>query len=119
VWKFNASLLQDDLYAAKVHDFWKTWQHEKDTFPSLAVWWDAGKKRLRDLTRRYSKQQVCGRRSHVTSLQNTLFHLERRRQNGDDVLAYINEVKSNLEQALLHEANGAQHHMFVQIRGGM
>jgi hypothetical protein len=37
-----------------------------------------------------------------------LFHVERRRQNGDDDLAYINEVKSDLEQALLHEANGAQ-----------
>ena len=37
--------------AQDVRDFWLSWQAEQPTFPSLAIWWDAGKDRLKHLLR--------------------------------------------------------------------
>ncbi len=54
VWKFNSSLLSDDSFTAKVCAFWSSWQAEKSSFPNVAVWWDAGKSRLKLLMRQYS-----------------------------------------------------------------
>ncbi|CAB3997114.1 Hypothetical predicted protein [Paramuricea clavata] len=108
VWKLNASLLKDDNYKQKIQEFWQAWQLEQGTFPSLAVWWDAGKKRIRALTRRYSQQLARARRARIKSLENTLFHLHHRQQNGEDVSAWLNEAKTDLELEHLHVANGAR-----------
>ena len=108
VWKLNASLLKDDAYKQKIQAFWQAWQLEKVTFPSLAVWWDAGKNRIRALSRRYSQQLARVRRARIKSLENTLFHLHRRQQNGEDVSVWLNEAKTDLELEHLHAANGAR-----------
>ncbi len=79
-WKFNSSLLKNDDYVKRIRDFWTELQREKDSFPSLAVWWDAGKKRIKAMTQSYSSRQACARRSRVKSLENTLYHLERRKR---------------------------------------
>jgi hypothetical protein len=55
VWKLNASLLHDETLCAEVRSFWALWQLEKSTFPSLAVWWDAGKARLKQLMQKFSR----------------------------------------------------------------
>ena len=106
VWKFNSSLLSDDVFTAKVRAFWNSWQSEKSSFPSLAVWWDAGKSRVKRLMRRYSREQVSSRRAR--SLEQTLLHLNRRENNGDDVAHFIAETKASLELEYAHRAHGAQ-----------
>jgi exonuclease III len=50
VWKLNASLLKEENYVSMIRDFWSEWQNEKASFPSLAVWWDAGKIRIRSMS---------------------------------------------------------------------
>lgn len=58
LWKFNSSLLRDPHFTAQVTTFWHERQLEKSTFPNLAIWWDAGKKRLKLIIRQYSRQQT-------------------------------------------------------------
>ena len=108
VWKFNSSLLSDDVFTAKVRAFWSSWQAEKSSFPNVAVWWDAGKSRLKRLMRQYSREQASSRRSRIRSLERTLLHLNRRENNGDDVAHFISETKASLELEYAHRAHGAQ-----------
>ena len=54
VWKLNSSLLSDEEFVAKVTSFWSEWQAEKNPFPDLTMWWDAGKMRLKRLMCCYS-----------------------------------------------------------------
>ncbi len=107
-WKFNSSLLKNDDYVERIRDFWTEWQREKDSFPSLAVWWDAGKNRIKAMTRSYSSRKARARRSRIKSLENTLYHLERQKRKGDDVDVWISETKSDLELEHLHSAAGAK-----------
>ena len=107
-WKLNSSLLADEEYTTAVKAFWVDWQKEQATFPSLAVWWDAGKARIRNLTREYSKQRARRHRSRLRSLENTLYHLDRRSKQGDDVHAWITEIKAEIEVEHLRSANGAR-----------
>ena len=108
IWKLNSSLLKDEEFCQQVRSFWQSWQLEKPTFPSLSVWWDAGKSRLKRLVRKYSKQKACSRRSRIKSLENTLHHLSRRQSNGDDVAQLIKEVREELELEHIHAAHGAR-----------
>ncbi len=74
VWIFNSSLLSDDIFTAKVRAFWSSWQAEKSSFPSLAVWWDVGKSRLKRLMCQYSGKQASSCHAHIRSLERTLLH---------------------------------------------
>jgi exonuclease III len=67
-WKFNSSLLTNDDYIDQVRVFWQMWQQEKASFPSLAVWWDAGKKRIKDLSRTFASRKARARRVRIKSL---------------------------------------------------
>ena len=107
-WKLNSFLLKDVNYVAEISTFWNTWKQEKDSFPSLSVWWDAGKRRIKHLTRSYCSKRARASRSRCKSLENTLIHLERRRRNGEDVDAWITETRSNLELEHLNIADGAR-----------
>ena len=108
VWKLNASLLKNKAYEAQICDFWQSWQDEKSSFPSLAVWWDAGKKRITHLSRTFSKKQAHTRRNRIKSLEITLFHLTRRQRAGEDVHDLIQDVKTDLELEHQHAAQGAR-----------
>jgi hypothetical protein len=108
VWKFNTSLLADAEFVAQVRTFWANWQEEKADFPNLAVWWDAGKKRLKRLMRRYSRERASARRARLTSLERTLYHLNRREGNGEDVSQFIADAKASIEAEYSHQAQGAR-----------
>ena len=107
-WKFNSSLLTDADYIDQVRVFWQMWQQQKASFPSLAVWWDAGKKRIKELSRIFSSRKARARRGRIKSLETCLFHLERRKRNGEDVDALLSQTKTDLELELLHSAAGAK-----------
>lgn len=108
VWKFNTHFLRDEDFNSTVCTFWESWKLQKSSFPSLAVWWDAGKNRLKHLVRQYSKRKARLRRSKVQSLENTLFHLRRRQTSGEDVTGFIKETKIDLELEYAHAAAGAK-----------
>ena len=108
VWKLNASILKDEALTAEVRDFWLSWRTEQATFPSLAVWWDAGKARLKTLLRQYSRNKACSRRDRVRSLENELVRLHSREAQGDNVSHLIRDVKAQVELEHLHRAEGAR-----------
>ena len=89
VWKFNTSLLDDDVFDARIRDFWHSWKDQRDSFPFLDMWLDAGKDRLKKIMQRYLCEKACSRRACISSLENTLYHLNRRANTGDDVSQFI------------------------------
>ena len=76
-------------------------------FP-LAIWWDAGKARLKHLLRQHSQDQARSRRDRVCSIERNLADLLVREAQGNNVLQLIKEVKDKLELEHLHKAEGAR-----------
>jgi hypothetical protein len=108
VWKFNSSLLEDDVFDARIRDFWHSWQDQHDSFPFLDMWWDAGKDRLKKIMQRYSREKARSRCARISSLENTLYHLNCRANTGDDVSQFIKETKTLLELEHIHRAEGVK-----------
>ena len=106
--KLNTSLLNDASVAQDVRDSWLSWQTEQPSFPSLAIWWEAGKTRLKNLLRQRSRDKASSRRDRVRSLESSLANLYVQEANGDDVSRLIKDVKEKLELEHLHAAEGAR-----------
>ncbi len=104
VWKLNTSHVQDEAFTTMVQDFWHDWQGAKEP---LSQWWDTGKTHLKRLMKRYSCEQAISCRAHISSLENTFYHLTCQENNGDNVAAFIKETKDLLELELLHRSQGA------------
>ncbi|CAB4002701.1 Hypothetical predicted protein [Paramuricea clavata] len=114
VWKLNTRHLSDESFVKLVSDFWSSWRVYKSSFLSLTAWWDAGNARLKQYIREFSKKKAVSRRKLITSLEHTLFHLNRRLLDGDEVLPIIEDVKSELEAAHRDQARGARIRANVQ-----
>ena len=108
VWKLNTPILQDKALSADVREFWLSWQKKKATFPSLTVWWDAGKARLKSLLHQYSRNKAMSRRDRVRSLERELVQLHSREASGEQVSHLIKDVQTQLEVEHLHRAEGAR-----------
>lgn len=108
VWKFNTSLLRNDDYKLRFAEFWSAWQKEKPSFPSLSCWWDAGKQRIKHLSRHFSRQLAREKKARILQLENTLRGLQQRQSQGDDVLSHLQRVKVELQREHANRAEGAR-----------
>ena len=73
------------------------------------MWWDEGKHLLKKLIQRYSsRHSAVARRARISSLENTLYHLTRRENDGEDVSRLIKETKDLLDLEHLHSSQGVK-----------
>ncbi|CAB4007823.1 Hypothetical predicted protein [Paramuricea clavata] len=107
-WKFNTSHLADPSFCEQINSFWLHWRSQKHCYSSIGAWWDAGKIELKKRIRKFSKDQAHHMKTRIKSLQASVFHLNRRLANGEDVEAFLWEAKFELEVYLLKQAKGAE-----------
>ena len=55
MWKLNCSVLSEDEYINFISSFWSHWRSRRESFSSVADWWERGKSRLKGLTITYCK----------------------------------------------------------------
>ena len=70
--------------------------------------------RLQRLIKSYSKRQASTYRKQVRSLEWTLYFLNRRLENGEDVAGLLSDTKSELEELHRQRARGCCHRAGVQ-----
>ena len=114
VWKFNCDLLKDYHFVVMVTQFWECWQAEKRSFFSPSAWWDAGKARLKILIRDYSHKQARTFRQRIASFERTLFFLNRRAEDGEDVVRELADAKQELEDLHHQRAQGCRLRAWIQ-----
>ena len=109
LWKLNISILEEVEYVRQVENFWSRWRDQKDRFPSLAKWWEAGKSRIKGLSINY-----CCSKSSDTAMKRDLLsrlatHLKERVDGG--ILSLVGPYQSVLQQLAqldVEVARGAQ-----------
>ena len=114
VWKLNASHLKDLSFILLVTQIWESWRAEKRSFHNLSAWWDAGKSRLKLLIRNFSRKKTSAFRKRISSLERTLYFLNRRAEQGEDVDHLLTDVRSELEDAHRQQARGCRIRANVQ-----
>ena len=116
VWKFNTSHLKDLYFVLLITQFWESWRAEKRSFSSLCSWWNAGKVRLQKIIRSFSRKRASQFHKRVSSLERTLFFLQRRTEGGggEDVDQLVADTKADLEDAHRQQARGCRMRANIQ-----
>ena len=71
-WKFNSKLLADDAYCTLINNFISDWRLQKHEFPTLSLWWDVGKIKIRTLTINYATRKNSERKKFRSELVHSI-----------------------------------------------
>ena len=71
-WKFNASLVNDQVYCDLLHTYFKEWLEEFNEVVDRRVLWDLLKYKIRQLTINYSNIKARSRKAKVNELERKL-----------------------------------------------
>ena len=108
-WKMNSSLLQNALYEDGIVRLWESWQSEKHRFDDISSWWDVGKARPRDLSRRFgrdlSASRTLVRREHQRSIVECQRQMDCGSLSASISLAEHRRAVSDIDR---HELEGAR-----------
>ena len=108
-WKLNTSILEEQSFVTEIQSFWKYWQKRKNDFASILIWWDLGKRHLKDLSIRFCSKLSKNRRVRREKLMERISSLKFRLDNGNlSVLPVLNEANDELAKLDLYEAKGLQ-----------
>ena len=115
LWKLNCSVLSEDEYINIISSFWSHWCSRRESYPSVADWWERGKSRLKGLTITYCKNRASRRRARRATLVRLVDHWKHQVDNG--VVSCLDPYQSPLAE-LEHvdhvEAEGARVRVLVQ-----
>ncbi|CAC5388192.1 unnamed protein product [Mytilus coruscus] len=78
-WKMNDSLLDKELYIEYINNFWINWKQRKSNY-NILDWWEIGKKRIKELTIRFSKKLVARQRKELSETYIQLENEENKTQ---------------------------------------
>ena len=78
----NVSLLRDEDFIDEVQALWLFWRMQKDLFPSLQKWWDAGKEKIKGLAVRFSSYRKKTSLQARSLLSNLASHLKGKIDSG-------------------------------------
>ena len=100
LWKMNVSVLKSNLFQKAFKSMWMSWQRSKENYQDMGMWWDLGKKKIKDLTISISQLIARERNREKEVLENRLKFLKDRNMQKDE----INEIQMKLRK--IHEQNG-------------
>ena len=109
LWKLNVSILEDAEYVKLITDLWSSWRAAIPRFPSLAKWWEEGKRRVKGATIRYCCNRSAARSKNRDLLVRLADHLKAKIDAGSvSCLAPYHGVLSSLAKLDSDAAAGAQ-----------
>ena len=109
LWKLNTSIPEESDYVRQIENLWSRWRDQKERFPSLAKWWEAGKSRIKELSINYCCAKSSDNAVKRDLLSRFASHLKERVDSG--VLSLVGPYQSVLQQLAaldVEVAKGAQ-----------
>ena len=83
-WKMHLKVIQSKLFKYCFCNIWKAWQDKKGAYPDTNIWWDLGKKKIKELAKWCSYKLKEDRETFKLTLEkkNELFQKENRNAAG-------------------------------------
>ena len=100
LWKMNVSVVKTKLFQKAFKIMWNDWKQQKPNFNDKNMWWDIGKKRIKEVAISVSKIIASESNREMHTLENRLKFLNDR----DIQSSELNSVKDELRK--LHEKRG-------------
>ena len=109
-WKFNQSLLQDEIYVSKLHAELENFKQKYIDVEDLSLRWDLIKMEMRGFTVKYSKNKARKRKSTETLLRNQINDLYKRAEaepNNKQIICQIHNTRLHLQKIMQYKTKGA------------
>ena len=103
VWKMNLSVIESDLFKKCFIDMWDDWKKQCKYFLDLKIWWDLGKKKIKDLTIWCAGKLKQDRDSKKTFLESKIKNIKTDVNHKIDELLHYEEL---LRDVYNQEAQG-------------
>ena len=90
-WKMNSSVIKSDLFRKCFTSFWPTWQNKKIFYPDKGLWWDLGKKKIKEISIWCSKKLKEDHDFEKTNLELQLKKLKENPLSDHNEIYYVEE----------------------------
>ncbi len=110
-WKMNCNVIETDLFKNVFTSWWLEWKKKKEGYDDLNMWWDLGKKRVKELAMWCANKINYDRKFKVSNLEQTLERLE---QNCESDKNEICDVRDRLKKLYEEKSKGCKVRSRVQ-----
>ena len=107
LWKMNTSVIMSELFRNTFTAMWSEWKARKDDFSDIKLWWDMGKRQIRDLTIWCSKQIKKKEEEERKNLEQQIERFQIRVDEGENLERELSETTVLLQQHYNKKARGA------------
>ena len=97
IWKMNASVIKTELFKNAFTSMWKNWKKKKSDY-TLDVWWDLGKKMIKELSQNISKMLAREKKIEQEIISNRICFLKERNGNQDEIKHLEEKLKVIYEE---------------------
>ena len=111
VWKMNLSVIKSDLFSKCFKSMWRDWQNKLNTFSDCKIWWDLGKRKIKDLAI-WCACKIKQDRVHSKSVLENQLKCEKSKLNQDKTT--IRRLEDSLQIIYNNEAEGIKIRSRVQ-----
>ena len=106
-WKFNTSLLENEEFTCNMNHFLKFWvSRKKDFAGKLHIWWDIGKKKIRNRCQKFSKRLAKEKREKRIVLEGNL--QKATISTNENEKETVPLIRKEIEELDLSSINGAR-----------
>ena len=85
IWKMNVSNILKEEFKNEFLTMWEHWRLKKSNYSDISVWWDVGKRRLKNLTQDYSKKVCRDKHSKLEELETKINNLQNCANKADEI----------------------------------
>lgn len=107
IWRMNLNIVTSPLFKKSFQSLWKYWQGQKPQYEDIAIWWDLGKKKIKDLVIRIASEINVRKKQKQANLENFINAVQ-----GGELTEMMKEkvekAKHELKEMLEQKGDGAR-----------
>ena len=103
-WKMNTSNILNEQYKQELTELWTHWQSKKPLYNDIKIWWDIGKRHIKNMTKDFSKGINRERRSKLKALEERINSLKQNENNNEE----LKPLQEEYENIHSKETEGAK-----------
>ena len=104
VWKMNTSHLFNNRYKVELSQLWTHWRDKRHEYKDVRTWWDVGKRHIKNMTIRFSKESKTDDQCKLDELEGKLN--DKKFNEGD--IDEINRLQFQYESIHSKKTEGAK-----------
>ena len=102
----NSSVINAKLFNNVFTRWWENWKKEKERYTDINVWWDLGKKKIKELCQWVSRKLSREKKERLQYIENKICEIESKPDHRDK--SEIHDLKNELSDLYKSKGIGAK-----------